>query len=289
MLSDEKRLRMQRALEEGGILYFPRSPIAVPEEDRRFLLGLKQTRAAYHKNIAYRPGTNRVSGFVAARPGDGERLRDVLRRYSKDTIAFLGELFPAYAPAWTIDYASFRPVEEEGRDLSPSKRNDRMHVDAFPTRPTRGDRILRFFTNINPEEPRRWKTGAEVFPALAERFARSSGLLAKAARRGVGARAREWGAAAGLPLAAHSAYDRFMLLFHDWLKNNDEYQRGAPADEFRFPPGSSWMVYTDTVSHAVLSGRFALEQTFLIARRSLADPDRAPIAVLERLAGRALA
>ncbi|HWC64870.1 MAG TPA: Kdo hydroxylase family protein, partial [Thermoanaerobaculia bacterium] len=71
--------------------------------------------------------------------------------------------------------------------------------------------------------------------------------------------------------------------------SNDEYQRAAPADEFRFPPGSSWVVYTDTVSHAVLSGRFALEQTFLIARRSLAAPDRAPIAVLERLAGRALA
>jgi hypothetical protein len=49
------------------------------------------------------------------------------------------------------------------------------------------------------------------------------------------------------------------------------------------------MVLTDMVSHAVLSGQFALEQTLILARESLADPEKAPIAILERLAGRALA
>jgi hypothetical protein len=45
------------------------------------------------------------------------------------------------------------------------------------------------------------------------------------------------------------------------------------------------MVFTDTVSHAVLRGQYALEQTFIVARESLALPERAPIAILERLAG----
>ena len=288
-LSESRLLELQRALEEGKILYLPRSPIPIGEEERRFLLGLKQSAAAYHKNIAYRPAQDRVTGFVERNTGDGDRLRGVLRRYSREAVDFLASLFPSYAPAWTIDYASFRPLEEAGRDLSASKRNDRMHVDAFPTRPTRGDRILRFFTNVNPDEPRRWKTGAEVFPALAARYAGASGLLGKAVRGGAGAKARAWAAAVGLPVAAHSAYDRFMLSFHDFLKANDAYQEGAPTDEFHFPPGSSWMVFTDTVSHAVLSGRFALEQTFLIGRGSLAVPESAPIAVLEKIAGRALA
>jgi hypothetical protein len=48
------------------------------------------------------------------------------------------------------------------------------------------------------------------------------------------------------------------------------------------------MVFTDMVTHAVLSGQFALEQTFLIARRSLTLPEQAPVAVLERLAGKPL-
>jgi 3-deoxy-D-manno-octulosonic acid hydroxylase-like protein len=48
------------------------------------------------------------------------------------------------------------------------------------------------------------------------------------------------------------------------------------------------MVFTDMVAHSVLSGQYALEQTFLVSRESLTRPERAPITVLERLAGRAL-
>ena len=79
-----------------------------------------------------------------------------------------------------------------------------------------------------------------------------------------------------------------MLGFHDFLKNNAEFQAG-PREPFSFPPGASWMVLTDMVSHAVLSGQFALEQTLILSRRSLAAPEKAPIAILERLAGRPLA
>jgi hypothetical protein len=43
------------------------------------------------------------------------------------------------------------------------------------------------------------------------------------------------------------------------------------------------------VSHAVLSGQFALEQTVILSRGSLVAPESAPIAILERLAGRPLA
>jgi hypothetical protein len=77
-----------------------------------------------------------------------------------------------------------------------------------------------------------------------------------------------------------------MLRFHDYLKRNDDFQKNAPREEFSFAPGATWMVFTDGVSHAVLSGRHALEQTFLISRDSLASPESAPIGVLERLAGR---
>jgi hypothetical protein len=38
-----------------------------------------------------------------------------------------------------------------------------------------------------------------------------------------------------------------------------------------------------------LSGQYALEQTFVVRRASLACPETAPIAILERLAGYPLA
>ena len=46
------------------------------------------------------------------------------------------------------------------------------------------------------------------------------------------------------------------------------------------------MVFTDVVPHAVLSGQFAVEQTFIIAKDSLAAPELAPASILERLSGR---
>ena len=45
---------------------------------------------------------------------------------------------PEYARSWRVDYASFRPVEEQGRELPLRHRNDLLHLDAFPTRPTHG-------------------------------------------------------------------------------------------------------------------------------------------------------
>ena len=39
------------------------------------------------------------------------------------------------------------------------------------------------------------------------------------------------------------------------------------------------------VSHAVLSGQFALEQTFIISKSALVLPEKAPVRVLERIAG----
>jgi len=47
--------------------------------------------------------------------------------------------------AWKVDYASFRSIEERGRELPLTKRNDLLHVDAFPTRPVYGDLISALF------------------------------------------------------------------------------------------------------------------------------------------------
>ena len=39
------------------------------------------------------------------------------------------------------------------------------------------------------------------------------------------------------------------------------------------------------VSHAVLSGQFALEQTYIVPRATMALPQKAPIAILETICG----
>jgi 3-deoxy-D-manno-octulosonic acid hydroxylase-like protein len=277
-----------RVLEEGHVLFFRKTPLDVPADDREFLLAQRQTGAVYHKNIAYRPGSDRVSGVAGAGREDLERLKGVLRRFSCAAVDFTAGLLPRYASRWTVDYASFRPQEEAGRALSRHSRNDLLHVDSFPTRPTSGDRIFRVFANINPAAPRVWRTG-ETFEELAQRFAVSSGLLDGVLRRGFGKKVVAAAASMGLPVTARPAYDEFMHRFHNFLKDSDDYQANARAEQLSFPAGSSWMVFTDMVSHSVLSGQYALEQTFLISRESLWLPQKAPIAILEKIAGRAMA
>jgi hypothetical protein len=39
------------------------------------------------------------------------------------------------------------------------------------------------------------------------------------------------------------------------------------------------------VSHAVLEGQYALEQTFLVSRAAMVEPEKSPVSILERLAG----
>jgi hypothetical protein len=289
-LKDPDRLHSCCAqLEAGDILFFPETPITIPNDDLAFLLGHQQVGGAYHKNIAYRPLEDRITGFDAGDTSTSERLRGIMRRYSSDVTTFLRSFLGPYQGRWKVDYASYRPEEEQSRDLALRKRNDLLHTDAFPTRPTNGDRILRFFNNINPQRARNWIT-TETFDALVEKM--RSGKLngrgiplpltmdsnpIKRVLTGIGA-----GRIA--PSLKRSPYDDFMMRFHNYLKENTAFQQSCPKQHWEFPPGSSWMVYTDMVSHAVLSGQFALEQTLIVSRQAMVVPEKSPYGILARFA-----
>lgn len=275
-------------LEEGQILLFPATPFALPEEDRDFLIGVRQTRAAYHKNISYRPAEGRVRGLEKD-SADAARLGEILRAHSGRVTAFARDFLAPYAQGWQLDFASFRSIEERGRDLALKSRNDLLHTDAFPTRPTNGDRILRIFTNVNPTEPRIWLT-TEPFDVIAPRLAAEAGLgrcagFARSPWRPFTRILPRLASALGLPLPDRSPYDRFMLGFHDYLKANRAFQESGPKSRWEFPPNSTWIVFTDAVPHAVLSGRFALEQTYIVSEHDLVLPEKSPRRVLERLCG----
>ena len=138
-------------LETGDLLYFPESPPLVSDADRAFLVTQKQVDASYHKNVSYRPQEDRLKGVDQDDPGQRDRVHAIMRDYSKRAIGFMLTLLKRYAAAWKIDFASFRPIEEEGRQLSLHSRNDLLHFDNFPSRPSHGDRLLRIFTNIHPD------------------------------------------------------------------------------------------------------------------------------------------
>jgi hypothetical protein len=145
-----------------------------------------------------------------------------------------------------------------------------------------GSRILRFFININPEEPRRWMTTRSL-GELAQQF---GGSQVPFPEKPDAPWIKLFKRALKLPI--RSPYDTFMLQLHNFLKENQEFQQTCPKDHWEFPPGSCWAVFTDQVSHAALSGQYALEQTLIVPRTALLKPELAPVSILERLSGRTM-
>ena len=274
-------------LESGNILYFPKTPFAFPEDDLKFLLASKQTGAAYHKNIAYRPAADRITGLDKAAAADIDRLRAIMRGYSQRAERFLASLLPPYADKWKLDFASYRPLEERGRPARLRARNDLPHVDAFPTRPTNGDRILRLFTNINPQQNRVWIT-TQNFELIGPRFAKKIGVPRARNANPLASAIRRLAQSLHIPGANRSPYDEFMHRCHNAMKEDAEFQEGCPKQRWEFPPHSTWIVFTDCVSHAVLEGQYALEQTFIVSRKAMVQPEKSPLGILERLAGHKL-
>ena len=286
--SPEYAATLCASLEQGAILTLQSTPFLPPAEDMAFLRGQKQSASSTHKNIAYKPEAGRITGISGQAEADAERTRRILADYSRGALTFLAGLFPRYAAAWKVDYASFRPLEEQGRNISIRQRNDLMHIDAFPTRPTHGGRILRAFTNIHPEKERVWVT-AGPFDALAASYAAAAGLPSVIRPGAAAARKVKRLVHMAVPkVPDRSAYDEFMLMFHDYLKTNEEFQTRGKLREHVFSPGSTWICFTDQVAHAVLSGQYAVEQTCIVPLSCMVLPERSPVSVLERLAGRSL-
>jgi hypothetical protein len=264
-------------LERGELVFYPKCPFPLPTgDDLAFLLAQRRARFS-HKDISYCPRTGNVAGFVKCDCAQSDRLARLFADFSSHVSDWLGREFPGYRDALTPDRATFRSEEEATRRLRYLARNDLLHLDAFPNRPSHGRRILRVYVNINPTEPRVWVT-SEPFAKLLERYAADVGLTLPHAM-GLLQRVLY---AFNPTVPARSSYDAFMLRFHDFLKESEMFQERGPRRLWRFPPGSAWVAMTDACSHGELRGRYALEHSFFVPVEALALPDESPAAVLAR-------
>ena len=75
---------------------------------------------------------------------------------------------------------------------------------------------------------------------------------------------------------------------HHRMKADAPYQQTSPQTAVDFPPGTTWMAFTDQVSHAAMAGQYQLEQTFLLPVEAMVDERLSPLRILERLKGRRL-
>ena len=268
---------VEQAVEDGLVLSFPQLPFELAESERRFLDPRWADGKA--KNISVRWPAGELRG-AAGDAADLAALKAMIVRYAEQSEAFALRLFPHYRGHLQRGNTSFRPVDVAGRETSWRKDDTRLHIDAFPSNPMQGTRLLRVFCNVNPNgEPRRWRVG-EPFEALARRY------LPSIPRPAPGS--------AWLMETLHitkrrrTEYDHVMLQLHDRTKADAAFQSGSPQARVDFAPRTTWVVFSDQVLHAAMGGQHMMEQTFYLAPERQHRPEASPLGVLERLMGRPL-
>jgi len=268
--------RAADVLEAGGVVVFPNMPFEIADAERKFL---DPAILSESKNVSLEPISGALGGTRLG-GDDAHALGSMVKRFADRAESLLAHLTPTYTGALQRRRTSFRPGAVADRALSRRKDDRRLHIDAFPSNPVQGRRILRVFSNVNPDGcSRLWDVGEEDFESFARRFEprlhmpHGGGWLLQKL---------------GLTKGRRTKYDQAMLDLHDLAKLDDRYQERAPKRRLAFPAGAMWVVYTDSVLHAALAGQHAFEQTFLLPIEAMKDEARAPVRILERITGRAL-
>lgn len=271
-IEQDREIAIQ-SLENGEILYFPQLAFALSADEKKFLSA--DYADPHAKNISYLQTSKKLWGVQHLTDLEHDQLKAMLDRFSQYAYGLVQRLFPRYQSHLNIARTSFRPVQISNRKTSYRKDDKRLHVDAFPSAPNQGKRILRVFCNINPhQEDRIWRVG-EAFEQVAQQFL-------------PGIKKPFPGSAALLRMlkitkSYRSLYDHYMLNIHDRMKANNLYQEKAKQQTIRFPPGTSWIVQTDQVSHAAMQGQHVLEQTFYLPIHAMQDETKSPLRILEKL------
>lgn len=264
------------ALEAGKVLYFPRLGFELRDDERALLT--PSLLAPDVRNISL-DASGRLKGVVGEEAVQ-QAVARMVGRFRTQAQQLIAGLLPDYTDALRLAPTSYRPAQVETRVQSWRADDKRMHVDAFPSRPNYGERILRVFTNANPEgTPRVWRVG-EPFEDVARRFL--PGVKPYS----------QWQARLLRTLrvtkSLRSEYDHLMLQLHDGMKADLDYQKNGPQETVPFAAGSVWVCFSDQTSHAVMSGQYMLEQTLHLPPTRQYNPDSSPLAILSRLTGRTL-
>jgi hypothetical protein len=264
------------AVEAGKVLYLPKLSFALTDAQRSLLRPELLAKGSRNISLGAQGALKGAAGSEAERA----ELVQMIGRFRDSAQVLIHRLFPAYTPHLRLAPTSFRPAKVETRAQSWRADDRRLHVDAFPSRPNYGERILRVFANVNPDgAPRVWRVG-EPFEDIARRFvprAKRYSPLQAQLMRGL-----------GITKSLRSEYDHLMLQLHDGMKRDERYQQDSAQVTMPFAAGSVWVCFSDQASHAVMAGQYMLEQTLHLAADRQYNPATSPLALLTQLAGHRL-
>ena len=258
---------------------FPAPPVPIPPTISTFSSASSKPAAPCTRTSPTSPIAMSSPASTPSRPRRRRRqLHEIMRRYSVSVEDFLARFLAPYQKRWALDYASYRPRRSTAATSrpppqrpSPHRRlphtpHPRLaHSPLLPQHSSRSHPRLGGRRALSP-------CGRQLHPPTAPSALR---FIARSRRQipGPGHRPRR----PRPPVETHS-----IRRVHDAAPQCHErdsvFQGVCSREYFQFAPGSSWMVYTETVPHAVLAGQYALEQTFLVTPPPWSPPNPLPSA-----------
>ncbi|CEK11267.1 Kdo hydroxylase family protein [Legionella hackeliae] len=263
------------SLEAGKVLYLPFYSFHLDASEQNQLLS-DQILDGKHKNFSFNYQTKNLGG-KDSQPHNltmATLLKVFMQRYAEFTKKLITTILPSYTEEIIWGRTSYSPAEIKGRSSSRRKDDTRLHIDSSSATPVNGKRILRVFTNVNPYgEPRIWHLGEPFINVLARFSASIPPYSYSIAKLLYLIKATK---------TLRSAYDHYQLNLHDSMKLDDGYQLKVSKERVEFQAQSTWIAFTDHVSHAALSGQFLLEQTFYLPVNAMKNPELSPLKHWER-------
>jgi len=263
-------------IEDGKVLYLESLQFKINKSEKK--LFSPDILEPHTRNISLNADGS-IKGAIGTEE-DIKALKALILRFRNQAKDLIFTAFPEYKPYLKLAPTSFRPLEVSDRVTSWRADDKRLHVDAFPSRPNYGERILRVFINVNPEgAPRVWRIG-EPFSNIASKYLEKikpySYIYTKLIKF------------LGVTKSLRSEYDHIMLGLHDAMKSDMKYQKKSPQITMPFKPGTVWICFSDQASHAVMSGQYMMEQTLYLPVSRQYNPEKSPLSILSKLKKRDL-
>lgn len=273
-VQEQTTLEATKSLESGKVVFLPNYVYSLQPEEASLLS--ESILDSNHKNISYDYTRQRLAGLATENSNltSASLMQPFMHRFAEFSMQLVTNLLPHYTNEIRWGRTSYRPAEIKGRVSSKRRDDTRLHVDSFSATPVNGLRILRVFCNINPyQQPRLWHVGepfSKVINTFSKQIPSFSPMRAKLLNL------------IKVTKTLRSPYDHYMLNLHDKMKLDDDYQQSVTKQRVDFPAQSTWIVFTDHVSHAALGGQYLLEQTFYLPVEAMLDADLSPLKQWEK-------
>jgi ribosomal protein S17E len=274
--SAKEKSQWAKDLESGKVLFHENFKFAVlPNESKYFT---PEILSKHSKNISL-DLENNIKGVNLSNE-DSKDLINMISRFRSEAKKIIISTFPKYRNHIKLAPTSFRPIEASLRKTSWRADDTKLHVDAFPSRPTYGTRILRVFININPKgKARIWRIGENI-EAIANKYLDKvrpySPIKAKTLYL------------LGITKSLRSEFDHIMLELHDLMKKDLNYQKKSSQICVPFKSNTVWICFSDQVAHAAMSGQYVMEQTFYLNPSNQYNPEKSPLELLNLMTGKKL-